>query len=405
MLVAGVPRCVGVVVVAAAILVPARASATNGLRPRTLPTFELEQCLTVVGPDDALQIDFSIPYEDTALGPDELDDSRTFQFFALCRDHHAELEALPNWIAQSDLDRALAAEIITEPPPDADVLDLSPDWDGCVQRLVPDDARLPITCGATEGGVHLDPGALPPGNWVVRGYTFEPTINVWVPRRGVVQVRAGGEALPVVALMSPPRDDWQAYAADGFDIVGCMDGPPGTTVRVEWASLIQLEWNVLAELDAADGTFSIHFDFPPEAVGQPLVFRGIAESPSGERWTGFAPGTLIVLPNDGETYNPEPPPGIDYCGFFPDAPASTGSTSADASTGSGGDGSTTTLEPATDATMRADPAADGGCGCGTGRRGSSETALVLVIGLGALGRRRRRCGRPVGGRARESVPE
>ncbi len=390
----------GVAAVVVAILAPVRASATNAQRPRTRPDFELEQCLTVLGPDDALQIDFSIPYEDTQLGADELDDSRTLQFFALCRDHHAELESLPNWIGQHDLDRALEAGIIEALPPDAEVLDRSADWSGCVERLVPDDARLPITCEATEGGVRVEPGALAPGNWVVRGYTFEPTINVWVPRRGVVQVRAGAEALPVVALMSPPRDDWQAYEADGFDIVGCMDGPPKTIVRVQWASLIALEWNLLAELDAAEGTFAIHFDFPPQAVGQPVIFRAIAESPTGERWTGFAPGTLLVLPGDGETYEPEPPPGIDHCGFFPDAPASTGSTSDDASgsSGSGGDGSTTTLATATDATMHAEPAADRGCACGTGDRGVSENALLFVIGLGALGRCRRRRGRPVGGR-------
>jgi hypothetical protein len=385
-----VSRCALLAVLVA--LVPCGASAANGLRPRTLPTFEREQCLTVIDvASPTLHVDFSIPFEDATRGPDELDDSRTFQFFALCRDHHAELEPLPNWIAQGDLDRSLASEIITELPPDDDVLDLASTWADCAWRLVPDDARVPITCDATQGGIDFDASMLPVGNYVVRGYTFEPSINVWVPRRGVVQVR-GDEPLPVVSLMSPPRDDWQAYEADGFDVVGCMDGPPGTSVRVEWASLIALEWTELATLDAAEQTFSIHFDFPPEAVGQPVIVRAIAAAGSGEAWTAFAPGTLIVLPGDGEGYGPEPPPGVDHCGFFPDAPdATTG--------GSSGDGSTSGLEPDTDTEAQA--AADrGGCGCRAADEGAtSELALAFVLALGARGRCRRRAARRVGGRS------
>lgn len=386
--------------IAAAVLWPASASATNGFRPRTSPTFELEQCLTVIEPDDqTLHVDFSIPFEDTVLGTDELPDSRTLQFFALCRDQHAELDALPNWIAQRDLDRALDAAIITELPPDDDVLDLAVAWQGCAWRLVEDDARVQITCEATEGGVDFDAGALPAGNYVVRGYTFEPTINVWVPRRGVVQVRDQTGALPVAALMSPPRDDWQAYEVDGFDVVGCMDGPAGTTVRLQWASLIAMEWKSIAMLDAADGTFAIHFDFPSEAIGQPLVFRAIAEAPGAEPWTAFAPGVLLVLPGDGDTYDPDPPPGIDHCGFFPDAPTGTGSTGEGGSSGS--DGSTSALDPATDTdAVSQEPAASGGCGCGAAgrQRGGNEGALVFVLGLFALRPRRVRCGRDVGGR-------
>ena len=369
---------------------PATAFATNGFRPRTTPTFELEQCLTVVDRDSPnLHVDFSIPFEDAELTADELSDSRTLQFFALCRDQHPELDALPNWVAQDDVDRSLMAEIIEDAPADADVLDLSNDWADCAWRLNPDDARIPITCQATDGALDFDTSSLEPGSYVVRGYTFEPALNVWVARRGVVQVRDGDAAMPVAALMSPPRDDWTAYEEDGFDIVGCMAGPEGTTVRVQWASLIALDWHLLEVVDTPD--FEIHFDFPPEAVNQPVIFRAIAEAPGGETWTGYAPGTLLVLPGDGDTNDPDPPPGIDYCDHYPDPdpdpdPDTTSSGGEDESSAAGSDTTATTtgIPGATETDAPSAAANPSGCGCRT----TTGPPVLLLLLLGAARRRR-----------------
>ena len=360
-----------------------------------MATFELEQCLTVVERGDPLHLDFSIPFEDADLTADELADSRRFQFFALCRDQHAELDALPNWIAQDDVDRSLAAGLLEDPPDASDVLDLADGWQDCVWRLNADDARIPITCEGTDGGLDFDTTALPPGNYVVRGYTFEPSVNVWVPRRGVVQVREDDAPQPVVSLMSPPREDWQAFENDGFELVGCMGGPPGTTVRLEWASLIALQWTLVETLDAADGTFSIQFDFPPEAISQPLIFRAVATGPSGGSWTALAPGVLLVLPGDGETDAPDPPPGIDSCDFFPDPDPDPGpDPDPDPGTETATDPDP---EPASTSAADTDPDTDtdpapamviddtDGCGCRSTRSPIPTALLFLLLAL----RRRR----------------
>ena len=243
-------------------------------------------------------------------------------------------------------------------------------WANCALAL--NKKRIPITCEATEESRDFSVGMLPPGNYVLRGYTFEPAVNVWTERRGVVQFRADDQPQPVVALMSPPRADWQAYENDGFELVGCMDGPPGTKVRIQWASLIAQEWKPLAHLDAAEGSFSLQFEFPKEAVNQPLVFRGIATAPSGEKWIGYAPGTLLVLPGAGQSDPADPPPSVDACDLYGEG--TTGVAEGPSSGGSTADtGRTASPRP------KETGAPASGCRCRAGRGQPAVSFLLLTL--------------------------
>jgi hypothetical protein len=180
-------------VLGAAVVVSAPAHASNALTPRTPPIFKREACLSIVdrSVDPVFHLDFAIPYEDAMLTPDELPDSRRFQFFAVCR-QRAFGETLPNWALLDDAERALAAEIIAELPDADDVLELAPAWshdaegEACVAAMNEAADRIPITCEATEGALDWDTTDVPAGNYVILGHTFEPEINLWEPRRGVV---------------------------------------------------------------------------------------------------------------------------------------------------------------------------------------------------------------------------
>ena len=104
-------------------------AASNGAAPRTKPAFHRQACLTVVdrSVDPVFHLDWSVPFEDVQITPDELDDSRRFQFFALCRQPQVG-ETLPEWIVESDAQRSLDAGLIDTLPPDGDVLELSQAW-------------------------------------------------------------------------------------------------------------------------------------------------------------------------------------------------------------------------------------------------------------------------------------
>lgn len=189
--------CAAVAVGAGVLLLPMVAHGTNGATPRTPPVFKGEACLSIVdrSADPVFHIDFAIPFEDSQLTPDELPDSRRFQFFAVCRDHHLG-EALPNWITMDDAQRAVDQGLLEMLPAQDDVLELAEAWSlghdaqagTCAVVVNPVEDRIPITCAATEGAVDWDTTGATPGNYVVHGYNFEPAINLWVARRGVVQV-------------------------------------------------------------------------------------------------------------------------------------------------------------------------------------------------------------------------
>jgi MYXO-CTERM domain-containing protein len=401
---------VSAVVTLVLLAAPGSAGASNGATPRTPAVFQLEQCISVVdrSVDPMFTVEFSIPVEDSALTVDELPDSRRFQFFALCSDNQSLIAPLPNWITNDDAQRSVDAGLLPELPQADDVIENNSTWSACATPINPVDGRIPITCDATEGGVVWDTTGIAAGNYVVRGYTFEPSLNLWKARRGVVQV-TDGEALPVVSLMSPATKDSTAFESSGTVVEGCMGGPDGTTVQLSWARLLDLgqddpsDWTVFAELDASDGQFSELWEPPPEAVNQAIVFRGTATGPSGPAWVSYAVGSVIVFPGDGESDGPEPPPGLDHCGFYPDDPTG-GTTTGDDGTGSttdpdgssgttdAGSVSSTDTDAATDGSMTAgaQPGPGDGCGCRVPRDDRSPIRTIAwAFALAALVLRRR----------------
>ena len=252
------------------------------------------------------------------LTDDELPDSRRFQFFALCRDHHIDVVKLPNWVAMDDAQRSLDAELIVELPGDDDVLELAPEWSTCAFAVNDNAARAPISCDATQDGLDWDTTAVPAGNYVIRGYTFEPALNLWRPRRGVIQVNDGGEPLPVVSLMSPAVDV-DVFQDDGYSLVGCMGGPEGTTVTLAWANIADLDvdeaadWHDIEELDAADCGFDVRFMPPDAAIQRALVFRATATGPDGTSWVNYAQGRAIVRDGPGMSDGTDVFPAPDLC--------------------------------------------------------------------------------------------
>lgn len=356
--------------------------------PRTPALFPPHECLTVVDRtvDPTLTFAVHIPFEDTALTEDELEDSRTFSFFGLCRDPGA-LEVMPNWIAQDDVDRALAAGIIEEGV--GGVLLDDPAWatghdgaDTCVQDIT--GTRTPIACAAIEDGIAWDTTNARAGNYVIRGYTFAPASNLWTVRSGVVQVNDGA-MLPVATLVSPMFDAQRAYIEDGYRVLGCMDGPVGTTVTLQWASTFSDDlgddaaWTTFAELDAADQVIDLRFLMPAETESLGLILRAVARGPDGATWIGQTPGFITVYAGDGTSDDPEVSAPPDHCMAGGDTSGGFGDGFSDGDSSSG-DTSTSAAN---------DEDGGGGCGCASSR-GSSWALLSIP----ALRRRRARRANP-----------
>jgi hypothetical protein len=371
----------------AIVATPAIVHAANGNMPRTPALFPPHACLEVVDRtiDPVLTFAVHIPFEDTMITEDELDDSRRFSFFGLCRDT-GRLEVLPNWISADDVDRSLAAGIIEETPADP-VLTEDPAWamghggaGTCVQSILAD--RMPISCAATMDGVAWDTTAVPVGNYVIRGYTFAPASNLWTVRTGVVQVNDGA-MLPVATLVSPDADP-KAFVDDGYRVLGCMDGPAGTTVTLQWAATAaddladDAAWTTFAELDAAAGVIDEQFVTTSEHVYLGLLFRAVARGPDGATWIGQAPGFVTVFPGAGKSDDPQVSSPPDHClaggdtsGGFDDPP----------------DDSTTTTESGTSTgAAQDDEEHASGCGCM-----QSPTPPWWLGGLALVRRRRNPC--------------
>ncbi|HWB73295.1 MAG TPA: hypothetical protein VG755_00040 [Nannocystaceae bacterium] len=367
------------------LFVPSLAHATNGNTPRTPALYPPHACMARVDRSSSplFHFDVTIPFEDVTLTMDELADSRTFQFFALCHDDH-RLQTMPNWIDESDAMRALELGVIPELPPASDVLAGNPHWapDECVQVINAE--RMPISCDATMMGVQWDTTGVPAGNYVIRGYTFAPAVNLWTSRLGVVQVADDDTVAPVVALTSPVYEP-KAFQQSGFRILGCMGGPEGTTVKLSWAATSstmlddESAWTQFAELDAAAGEIDELLVPPESAIYLGLLVRGVATAPDGTHWTGFAPGFITIYPGDDASDDPVLPPGPDACDV-----------GGDTSGGLGDEGSSSSS--ARESTSSGAPAQEGGdapgCGCVSARaRAVDAWALAFVM---MLWRRRRR---------------
>ena len=391
-------------IVAVAWLVATPAFAANTAKPRVSPSFLGGACLTTIEQGTAQRFEIGIPFEDADLTEDEPADSRTFQFFGLCRDP-GPLEGLPMWIDQDDVMRAQAANELIEDPDPEDVLASATAWaipghegGDCVVAMTAAADRMPITCAATRDGFGWDGSNAPPGAYSVYGYTFEPDENIWTGRRGVVRVvPAGGDAGPAVAF-SFPLSGVEASLQGGVTVAGCYAGAEGTTVAVSWALAAPLDemgdaaWQPVPEVVAEDGVFEAAFAPPPEAEYQAVFFRAVAEDGSGRSFASFTHDPVVIVPACEDASGGHFP-SVDACDVG--APgdwstpaanavscdgsgesgesggAETGSTSGASSGGSGtGDGDT---DP---------PAAGGddGCGCRGGAEPPGLALLLVLVG-------------------------
>ncbi len=371
--------------IALGVLAPQIASASNGAGQRTPPIYPLAACIAEVdrSVDPVFHLDIGLPREDFMVSDDEPEDSRRLQFFLVCEDIPAELQDLPNWVTAAEAEEALARGSIEAIPPDQDILERRDDLQGCVFPMNTSAQRIPITCEATQAGLDFDTSNIPVGNYVVRGYTYEPPLNLWSERRGVVRVSDDVDAAPAtVGLRTPSLDGVQLRPGSPFPIRGCAAGT--SDVVLQWASLINLggddddaAWQTLATVTRA-GSFEIDFDPPLDAVGQPLLIRGVAGPQSSVPWIDHAEGTFLVFGDGGTSDEPFGEP-VEICGFFdpdvaPEMPATTGGDTGGELSG----------------TEDTDPA---GCACtsaGRGARDGRQAGWLLFGLLGALKRRRRR---------------
>jgi hypothetical protein len=351
-------------------LLPAPALAGNGTKLRTLVQWSAAPCMTLVdrSQDPLLHLEYSIANEDTDVTSDEVADSRTHQFFATCRTS-LPLDVLPSWITPLDVDAALTKALITDELSPEQILESNAEWADCWNRITPDDARRPITFAMADTGVEWDTSALAPGAYTVHGYTYEPAINLWAQRPGVVKVHDGDPdaAGPAAAITT---GELSLYREGVAQIEGCVDAPAGTTMTVEWALASEPtpEWVAFATDAAVEGdAFAVEFDPPDELVGGTAAIRATFTSPDGERYTTMMANMIIVLDLDD--------PGCAGSGFI-DTPC---------------DESDSTAAAGTDSSAGEPQMGESSCACANGptrRHPSWLAALVVLAAAGTVGRRR-----------------
>lgn len=290
---------------------PGSALAANANKPRIPVVWSPAPCMQVVdrSTTPTLQLDYLVPEED--LGPrtpDEVGDSRTHQFFAFARADFgtvASSDKLTRWITQADVERTALVDPMVIPGEigPEDVLETTgrftaADW----LRITADDARVPISDAQAAMGVQWDLGGVAPGSYVIWGYTFEPLLNVWSQRPGLVKVIDGAQqadaAGPSIALLV---ETLQIVAGQAHRVSGCADVPAGTTVTLEWGSVVgaaEPAWQVLLEDEPIEsGELTLDFTPPLSAGGESVVkLRATVTDPQGKQYVAYSPGAYAVLP-------------------------------------------------------------------------------------------------------------
>ena len=292
--------------------------ASNGNLPRTPVVHQNETCITIVDPatTPVLHLPYTIPFNDTCLGPDELPDNRTHQFVAWCRSWPA-WEQIPHWLAWSDVDRATERGILPQMPPATDVVEGQAALEGCMARIDDDEERRAIHCETAVDGVDWNVSATPPGAWIVHGYTFDPPQNLWVPRRGVVKIEGPGD--PPAAALSPHAILLGSGAPLALE--ACTDAPAGSTLRAFWALASGSEWHQFAEIaDVDHGFFALELAIPAELAdgGGVIVLRVEITAPDGSTFAYDSPDEVTVIDVPVSTTGATGS-AFDFCADNPDA--------------------------------------------------------------------------------------
>ncbi|RMG96958.1 MAG: hypothetical protein D6705_09955 [Deltaproteobacteria bacterium] len=284
---------------------PGRAADAN--RPPTPALFPSAACMVTVdrSADPVFHVEYDVPFDDVDRSPDEVADGRTHQFFAFARQFRTPP---PNWITWDDVMRAEAAPA-TDPTDvtDEDVLETSSAWPATEWlRITPDDARLPITKAQAAMGVDWDTTGVPAGTYVVAAYTFDPVLNLWSPRPGVVRVLDDADApdAPPALALTSATPSGVVEAGEEVQVHGCVAAMEGSTVRLAAAYLAGAAEPTWIEFDPqpagpeGDAVFSFVVPEPPESSGQ-LVVRATVEDPMGRTYVAYLPGAVDVVGGGG----------------------------------------------------------------------------------------------------------
>jgi MYXO-CTERM domain-containing protein len=286
--------------------VPASAEAGNGLHPRTKVVWNDTQCFDVVdrSVDPIYQVDYDIPFEDTAVTEDEVTNSRTHQFFAICRQFHSQI-FVPNWVTWADVDSAVAKDLIDATGVEDDhVLETNPAWDGCWFRVNEDADRRPITDEMAAQPVPWDTTGVPVGTYVIWGYTYEPAFNLWTQREGsIVKVIDGGDPMDIGPGGAITTTEQTPYKGESVPIEGCVNALPGSTMTASFASTggasspdWEPEWTPFAEDVAVEGeAFTLDFLAPEEFAGETLMVRIDITDPMDRTYEAHMKQNVIVL--------------------------------------------------------------------------------------------------------------
>jgi len=314
------------------LLTPRVGSAANGSKPRVPVVWSEGPCATVVdrSATTTVHFDYIVPYEDLGeLTSDEVDDSRTHQFFAFTRLDYAAFgtaQQLPPWIGRADIDRAAVVdpEVVPENVEPIDVLGTTTrfaadEW----LRITADDARVPISDAQALLGVDWDVTEVPSGVYTIWGYTWEPLTNVWAGRQGFVKVvqstAQAAEVGPAIALLI---DNSEVTTGEPYPVQGCADVPAGSTVTIEWGVVDgpdEPQWAVLIEeAPISTGALALTIELPAEVVdgqpGQTLArLRATVTDPRGKQHVAYSPGSYKVIAGE------RPPSDEDGCRIGGDA--------------------------------------------------------------------------------------
>lgn len=378
---------------AALALVAVPAAASNGTKPRIPVDWTGAPCLTIVdrSVQPVLHLPYAVSQDDTDLTPDEVSDSRTHQFFALCRARDPQ-SFLPRWITQADIDRAAMVGAAPETVDPDDVFETSSEWADCWFRITADDDRRPITLAQAAEGVDWDTSAVPAGTYVVEGYTWEPALNIWSGRPGVVKVVDDADPASSAPALAIDNTEEVLNKNEPVTIHGCVSAMEGSTVTAYWGlAESEVTWVPFVEGDPVSGeSFAVDFMPPEELAGESSMIRVDVTDPMGRTYTSYMRELVIVLGTEG------PGSCTDEGGGFIGGAGCGGSSGTDGSGGSeagsagdetaGSDGTTSGGPGGQDG---GDTGGGEGCGCRAAAGPAAPAGAGLLL-VGLLGLRRRR---------------
>jgi hypothetical protein len=377
-----------------------QARAGNGLHARTPVLWHDVECLERI--DRATQptyaLSYDIPFEDIDVTEDEVDNSRTHQFFAFCRQLPPGVEP-PQWITPLDVSQAEAHNLLPEGGVgELDVLEDHPQWQGCWYRINADEERRPITYEMAEQEVVWDLAEVPAGTYSLQGYTYEPAFNLWVPRNaGVIKIvdsEGVADAGPAAAITSGEQS---VCVGESIVLEGCFDALPDASVTVSYAVVSdadELQWvEVEHEGALGDGRFALRWTAPDDLGDETVVTRIDFIDPNANSYSAFAAHDVFVRPRSSPGCGSSPDP----CG---DGKGCSGTSAEPPDTGDGGVSTGATPSEPLDSTGTgaAEPSAlevsGAGCECRFhGNRTAWGWAALALFGLGTCTRRRARISR------------